>query len=84
MAKVACKHLLLVVLFILCFMSIGARARILRVANNGNEVGNLHQDLSSSSVENKITVPEPEPAADAEELVGMDYTAPRKKPPIHN
>ncbi|XP_025015512.1 protein GOLVEN 1-like [Ricinus communis] len=82
MAKVPCKHLVLVALFLLCFVSIGARARSLRVASNNNQVEMKHQDLSTPK-ENEVQEA-PVPVPEAEELVGMDYTAPRKKPPIHN
>ncbi|KAJ9177715.1 hypothetical protein P3X46_012904 [Hevea brasiliensis] len=79
MAKVSCKNLLLVAFFLLCFVSIGARGRSLRVAKNINEVEKIkdHEDNSFTSKGNGAP-------PDAEELLGMDYTGPKKNPPIHN
>ncbi|KAJ9170276.1 hypothetical protein P3X46_018396 [Hevea brasiliensis] len=79
MAKVPCKNILLVAFFLLCFVSIGARARTLQVAKNINEVEKIkdHQDNSFTSKGNGVH-------PDADEQLGMDYTGPSKKPPIHN
>ncbi|KDP35291.1 hypothetical protein JCGZ_09450 [Jatropha curcas] len=76
--KVPCKHLVLVAFFLLCFVSIGARARNLRVAENINEVEKKNHHDSFKPQGNGV------PPADADELVGMDYSGPKKKPPIHN
>ncbi|XP_021631260.1 protein GOLVEN 2 [Manihot esculenta] len=80
MAKLPCKNLLLVAFFLLCFVTIGAKARNLKVANDMNEV----EKKMKEQEENSFTSKGNEVAPDADELLGMDYTGPKKKPPIHN
>ncbi|KAK9271775.1 hypothetical protein L1049_002138 [Liquidambar formosana] len=74
MARVPCKRLVLVAFFLLCFISTTAKARNLRTGNNEAERG--HDDL---------LIPKEDGApVNVEELVTVDYTPARKKPPIHN
>ncbi|KAJ4822208.1 hypothetical protein Tsubulata_013572 [Turnera subulata] len=73
-ANISCKHLILVALFLLCFVTV--RARTLREAN-GDVVDKSHNDLlPSKGTDHEMP--------DVDELAGMDYTPARKKPPIHN
>ncbi|KAL3584016.1 hypothetical protein D5086_015077 [Populus alba] len=75
MAKISRNHLVLVAFFLVCFVSTCARARTLREASNQGAEKKSQNDMFPSK-ENGLP--------DAEELVGMDYTPARKKPPIHN
>ncbi|KAI5582269.1 hypothetical protein POPTR_007G077300v4 [Populus trichocarpa] len=76
MAKISRNHLVLVAFFLLCFVSTCARAaRTLREASNHGAEKKDQNDMFPSK-ENGLP--------DVEELVGMDYTPARKKPPIHN
>ncbi|KAG5241695.1 hypothetical protein OIU76_024857 [Salix suchowensis] len=75
MAQISRNHLVLVAFFLLCFVSTCARARTLREASSHVAVKKDQNDLFPSK-ENGL------PGVD--ELIGMDYTPARKKPPIHN
>ncbi|KAJ7945309.1 Root meristem growth factor 9 [Quillaja saponaria] len=75
--RVRHKHLLIVAFFLLCFISIEARAtRPLQERNNAkaHEKG---QEESFRPKENGVTF------LDGDDLA-MDYTPARRKPPIHN
>ncbi|XVF18340.1 hypothetical protein REPUB_Repub11eG0013200 [Reevesia pubescens] len=74
MARVSCKHILLAFL-LLCFISTTPRARSLP---NGREMEKGHDDqvLTATS--------EGPGAPNVDELVAMDYTPAKRKPPIHN
>ncbi|WCJ31710.1 hypothetical protein M5689_013177 [Euphorbia peplus] len=74
-----CKHLLLVAFFLLCFLSSTASARNLRVGKD--IVEKKHEDPNSNPNSNAKEQVQEDPN---EDLVGMDYTAPKRKPPIHN
>ncbi|KAF9678765.1 hypothetical protein SADUNF_Sadunf07G0069800 [Salix dunnii] len=76
MAEISRNHLVLVAFFLLCFVSTRARAaRTLREASSNHGAEKDQNDLFPSK-ENGL------PGVD--ELIGMDYTPARKKPPIHN
>ncbi|CAK7337819.1 unnamed protein product [Dovyalis caffra] len=76
MATISRNHLVLVAFFLLCFVSTCTRAaRTLREANN-HEVEKKDENDLFPSKENGLS--------DVDDLVGMDYTPARKKPPIHN
>ncbi|KAG2716434.1 hypothetical protein I3760_03G125500 [Carya illinoinensis] len=71
----ACKRCLLLVAFVLlCFTSITVRARSLQAATN--EAPKVHVDLST---------PKQDGVGDSDDnILAMDYTPTKKKPPIHN
>ncbi|EOX92343.1 hypothetical protein QUC31_003583 [Theobroma cacao] len=75
MARVPCKHLLLVALFLFCFISTTAGARNMPVAK---ETQKVHDDQVLTATEDGA------PKINADELVSMDYTPATRKPPIHN
>ncbi|KAG6721761.1 hypothetical protein I3842_03G127700 [Carya illinoinensis] len=79
MAAVSCKRQLVLVAFmLLCFFSVGARARSLRAITTSHEsqTNLMHDDKFS---------PKEDRAADSDDLVAAaDYTPARRKPPIHN
>ncbi|KAL4367353.1 hypothetical protein GQ457_05G008830 [Hibiscus cannabinus] len=73
MARVPCKHLLLVAFFLLFFISTPAIARNMPVAKE--TLLELHDDQVLTATENHVKV---------DELVSMDYSPATRKPPIHN
>ncbi|KAK8527571.1 hypothetical protein V6N13_085392 [Hibiscus sabdariffa] len=74
MARVPCKHVLIVFIF-LCFISTTPIARSLSNARETKEYC-LNGEV--------VTVTETVAPPDVDELVAMDYTPARRKPPIHN
>ncbi|TKY60380.1 hypothetical protein E2542_SST17478 [Spatholobus suberectus] len=76
------KRTLLVVFFILCFISIHARARTFK------EKSNMVSTRDPSTAHHREThdhVYKPKEGKDhASEVFSMDYTPVRRKPPIHN
>ncbi|GMI67629.1 root meristem growth factor 9, GOLVEN 2, CLE-like 9 [Hibiscus trionum] len=73
MARVPCKHLLLVAFFLLFFISTPARARNMAVAKETQKL--VHDDQVLSATEDHVKV---------DGLVSMDYSPATRKPPIHN
>ncbi|KAK7315294.1 hypothetical protein VNO77_33834 [Canavalia gladiata] len=76
---VSTKVVLLIALLLLCYFS----------SFNGAYAGNVRTDpfgihASDLSHENLVNIEKEEKLKDDEDLVSMDYTAPRRKPPIHN
>ncbi|PSS36737.1 Ankyrin repeat domain-containing protein [Actinidia chinensis var. chinensis] len=73
------KRLLLVAFFLLCFVSITAKARSLpkESSSHGGEKGDQNDPLTVTQSINM------QPHSH-EDLETMDYTPARKKPPIHN
>ncbi|XVF15016.1 hypothetical protein REPUB_Repub09cG0113100 [Reevesia pubescens] len=77
MARVPCKHLLLVAFFLFFFISTTARARNMPVAKEtDHKVQDSHQVLTATE--------DRAPNISVDELVSMDYTPATRKPPIHN
>ncbi|XWS29429.1 hypothetical protein CRYUN_Cryun24cG0028900 [Craigia yunnanensis] len=76
MARVPCKHLLLVAFFLIFFISTTARARNMPVAK---ETQKIHDAQVLTATEDHGA-----PNINVDELVSMDYTPPTRKPPIHN
>ncbi|KAE8689180.1 Ubiquitin carboxyl-terminal hydrolase, putative isoform 1 [Hibiscus syriacus] len=76
MARVPCKHLILVA-FSLFFIATTATARNMPVAKETQKV--LHVDQVLTATENHG-----EDHAKVDELVAMDYSPATRKPPIHN
>ncbi|XWS44810.1 hypothetical protein CRYUN_Cryun15aG0080700 [Craigia yunnanensis] len=75
MARVPCKHLLLVAFFIFFFISTTARARNMPVAK---ETQKIHDAQVLTATEDGT------PDISVDGLVSMDYTPATRKPPIHN
>ncbi|XWS10793.1 hypothetical protein CRYUN_Cryun38cG0028100 [Craigia yunnanensis] len=73
MSRVPCTHILLVTFLLLCFFSTTPRARSLPKARE-TEKGHDNQVLTATQ----------DGAPNVDELVAMDYTPARRKPPIHN
>ncbi|CAK8578900.1 unnamed protein product [Lathyrus sativus] len=73
------KRFLLVILFLLCFISIQARARILK--EKSNDVVSVSHDKEAQDHEFKA---KEEDHNNGDEVFAMDYTPARRKPPIHN
>ncbi|KAE9610256.1 hypothetical protein Lal_00006393 [Lupinus albus] len=71
MVVVHYKLILHVLFFILCFISMQARARALKEAHNKKWF-----DVKFK--------PKEDGEANEGEVFSMDYTPPRRKPPIHN
>ncbi|TXG60474.1 hypothetical protein EZV62_015047 [Acer yangbiense] len=87
MARVPCKHLLLVAFLLLCFfISLSHGARSLGVTS----VGVDDQKMKGQDVldHHQVVKPTEEKGGVAEnideDLVSVDYTPARRKPPIHN
>ncbi|KAJ8765743.1 hypothetical protein K2173_014865 [Erythroxylum novogranatense] len=76
MAKVSCMDLLLVTFFLLCFVSNTVTARKLLKEADNHQVEKDQNEFQTSKGNERLP--------DPDELVGMDYTPARKKPPIHN
>ncbi|KAJ8769516.1 hypothetical protein K2173_005119 [Erythroxylum novogranatense] len=76
MAKTSSKHLLLVAFLLLCFVSKAVTARRLLKEADNHQVKKDQNDLQIPQGNERLP--------DPDELVGMDYTPARKKPPIHN
>ncbi|XP_020215609.1 uncharacterized protein LOC109799451 [Cajanus cajan] len=75
------KRILLVLFFLLCFISIHARARKLKEKSNTVSSG----DSSTTHKETHDNVFKPKEGKDnGNEVFSMDYTPARRKPPIHN
>ncbi|KAL5751921.1 hypothetical protein ACOSQ2_022428 [Xanthoceras sorbifolium] len=86
MARVPCKHLLLVGFLLLCFfISLSQGARSLGVTSVGVDDD---QKMKGQDVHNhQVVKPTKENGGvpeNYEELVSVDYTPARRKPPIHN
>ncbi|KHN34030.1 hypothetical protein glysoja_030484, partial [Glycine soja] len=78
------KRILLVAFFFLCFISIHARARVLK--EKSNMVDSTSSDASTahhSETHDHVFKPK-EGKYNANEVFSMDYTPARRKPPIHN
>ncbi|KAB2095470.1 hypothetical protein ERO13_A01G042000v2 [Gossypium hirsutum] len=73
MARVPCKHVLLIVFIFLCFISTTPVAR------------SLPSEMKKG-LDDRVVTTENEGGAppDVDELESMDYTPARRKPPIHN
>ncbi|KAL4311792.1 hypothetical protein GQ457_01G003230 [Hibiscus cannabinus] len=74
MARVPCKHVLIVFIF-LCFISTTPIARSLSDARETKECLDVGEVVMATG---SVAPP------DVDELVAMDYTPARRKPPIHN
>ncbi|KAK4256753.1 hypothetical protein QN277_006438 [Acacia crassicarpa] len=73
------KRLVIVVFFLLCFISSQATARTLKERINGNS--RVHKKEARDG----IFKPKENDKGNADgEVFSMDYTPARKKPPIHN
>ncbi|XAR73252.1 hypothetical protein NMG60_11007161 [Bertholletia excelsa] len=77
MAVMSTKRLLLVTFFLFCFISGTARARNLRTLQAERSTN------GAEKVQNPTLVPK-QGDHEGENLLTMDYTPARKKPPIHN
>ncbi|OMO74620.1 hypothetical protein CCACVL1_16579 [Corchorus capsularis] len=75
MARVPCKHFLLVAFVLLCFISTTTKARSLPKAPSTPEKGHGDEVVLTATQDGDSNV---------EELVAVDYTPARRKPPIHN
>ncbi|GMI68626.1 root meristem growth factor 9, GOLVEN 2, CLE-like 9 [Hibiscus trionum] len=75
MARVPCKHLLLVAFFLLFFIATTARARNMPVAKENQKVIQDDRVVTGTETEDHVRV---------DELVAMDYSPATRKPPIHN
>ncbi|XP_052191370.1 protein GOLVEN 2 isoform X2 [Diospyros lotus] len=76
MALLVCKRLLLLAFLMLCIISVPATARVLRTDERTN--------IGAEKGQNDAIMPKGKWVADSEELLTMDYTPAKKKPPIHN
>ncbi|KAL6345594.1 hypothetical protein AAG906_017324 [Vitis piasezkii] len=74
MAPAPCKRFVLVAFFLFCTISTMTSARSLRTLSNGIKAEKGYDAF----------VPKEEGVPDAEDLISVDYTPARKKPPIHN
>ncbi|TQE09336.1 hypothetical protein C1H46_005072 [Malus baccata] len=89
MAAIPCKNLVVVALFLLCFISITAQGRRLELGVVSKGAADAHQkkshDLHDTTFKQKqdddqgVVLPD-----ESNDLLAMDYTPARKKPPIHN
>ncbi|EOY13681.1 Encodes a root meristem growth factor, Belongs to a family of functionally redundant ous peptides that are secreted, putative [Theobroma cacao] len=75
MTRVSRKHYLLVAFLLLCFISTTARAQSLPKEARETEKGHDDQVLTAATEDG---------ASNVDELVAVDYTPARRKPPIHN
>ncbi|XWS33230.1 hypothetical protein CRYUN_Cryun22dG0063500 [Craigia yunnanensis] len=75
MARVPCKHLLLVAFFLFFFISTTVTARNMPVANETQKARDAKVLTATEDGAPNINV---------DELVSMDYTPATRKPPIHN
>ncbi|KAK7358887.1 hypothetical protein VNO77_00827 [Canavalia gladiata] len=83
MVVVQNKRILLVVFFLLCFISIQARARTLK--EKSNIVASTRDANTTHHKQTHDHVFKPkEDDNNAGEVFSMDYTPARRKPPIHN
>ncbi|KAM1068203.1 hypothetical protein ACFX1Q_000167 [Malus domestica] len=74
MAAIPCKHLVVVAFFLLCFVSITAQGRSLGlVSKRAGDAYQKNEDDQAVVLQDEIN-----------DLLAMDYTPARKKPPIHN
>ncbi|KAI5384296.1 uncharacterized protein LOC127105918 [Lathyrus oleraceus] len=73
------KRFLLVTIILLCFISIQARARILK--EKSNDVESISHDKEA---EDHVFKAKEEDHNNGGEVFAMDYTPARRKPPIHN
>ncbi|XVF17096.1 hypothetical protein REPUB_Repub10bG0088900 [Reevesia pubescens] len=78
MARVPCKHLILVAFFLFFFISTTASARNMPVAKESTDQ-KVHDSQVLSATEDHGA-----PNISVDELVSMDYTPATRKPPIHN
>ncbi|XP_038994519.1 uncharacterized protein LOC120118557 [Hibiscus syriacus] len=77
MARVSCKHILLVAFFIFIFISKTATARNMPVDKKPQKVFHDDQVHTATEIHGEDHVK-------VDELVSMDYTPATRKPPIHN
>ncbi|XP_057421224.1 uncharacterized protein LOC130715171 [Lotus japonicus] len=77
------KRVLLVLFFLLCFISIQARARALKEKSN---IASSKDDRTAHHKEEQDHMFKPKKGEDNvdNEVFSMDYTPARRKPPIHN
>ncbi|XVE83269.1 hypothetical protein DITRI_Ditri16bG0074200 [Diplodiscus trichospermus] len=76
MARVPCKHLLLVAFFLVFFISTTARARNVPMPKETQKGVHDAQVLP--------TTEDGAPNINVDEILSMDYTPATRKPPIHN
>ncbi|KHN29135.1 hypothetical protein glysoja_008470, partial [Glycine soja] len=74
---------LLVSFFLLCFISINARAQILKEKSNMDSTSDASTYYQSETHDDHVFKPK-EDKDNANEVFSMDYTPARRKPPIHN
>ncbi|OMO55899.1 hypothetical protein CCACVL1_26910 [Corchorus capsularis] len=80
MARVPCKHhLLLVAFFLFCFITTTARARNMPAAPKETDQKLVHDEQQVVKAKENGS-----PDVNVDELVSMDYTPATRKPPIHN
>ncbi|KAB1210353.1 hypothetical protein CJ030_MR6G024140 [Morella rubra] len=77
-AVLPCKRLVLIALVMLCFFSNAARAARSLRAVASNEISQMSHDQDPFSPKEDRVL------ADSDDLVTVDYTPARRKPPIHN
>ncbi|KAI4345148.1 hypothetical protein L6164_012302 [Bauhinia variegata] len=82
MAVLSNKRLLLVCFFLLCFVSIHARARTLKESSNIAS-GDANTAPHRESHDDTFKPKDNELNTDSE-VFSMDYSPARRKPPIHN
>ncbi|KAG5051147.1 hypothetical protein JHK87_003345 [Glycine soja] len=77
------KVVLLIAFLVICYFSsslIGAYARSVRTDTFGIHATHLGQENLVNAEKKEKVIKDDE----GDQLVSMDYTAPRRKPPIHN
>ncbi|KAE9602800.1 hypothetical protein Lal_00049920 [Lupinus albus] len=80
MAAVHYNRILLVFFFILCFISLQAKARELKERSNiGNTI-----DVNNKEEDEVKFKPKEDDEGKKGEVFSMDYTPATRKPPIHN
>nr|XP_004503987.1 uncharacterized protein LOC101506875 [Cicer arietinum] len=73
------KRFLLVVFFLLCFISFQARARTLKEKSKDTDTTN-----NKEVQDNMFKAKEEDHNNVGDDVFSMDYTPARRKPPIHN
>ncbi|GMN33383.1 hypothetical protein TIFTF001_004129 [Ficus carica] len=76
------KRLVLVTFILICFFSATARGRSLGVISKGHD--EEQKQKLAEKVEQEQHQEQEEVVKSANDLLTMDYTPARKKPPIHN
>ncbi|EXB64477.1 hypothetical protein L484_006714 [Morus notabilis] len=89
MAVLLSKRLVLVTFILICFFSATARGRSLKAVlnkevNDKNQSHDQDQQKVAKAVQDVHDQDQQEVTEIANELLTMDYTPARKKPPIHN